>query len=607
MKLQALAPAALSLSLICGVEALAAQNRPIPLDTLRVSASSRASAEMATATRGVEVITADELRRMPARSVAEALQWALSVDVMPRSPALVDVALRGSSFEQVLVMVDGVRVSDAQTGHFDLDLAVPLDQVERIEILRGPASTLHGADAVGGVINVVTRAGGASRGRVETGSFGTVGLALALTQPLGRFRADVAADARRSGGHRAGTDYEAALARAALVGPLGGRTLRADAAWAGRDFGANGFYGSNPKWNEYEETRTTTASVAWQAGPSSRIVLEPVVSFRRHGDEFLLKREDPAFYRNQHATDQLGAEVTARFAPLPEVRLAAGVEAYLDRLESQRLGDRSERRGALLGELAAGRVGRLTGSAGIRADWQEAHGLFVSPALAAAWWPAAGVRLRGSAGRALRVPTWTERYYRDPAHQGDPSLRPERAWSGEVGADLYPVGGVRVAGAVFVRSARDLIDWAKPATTPDAPWTMRNVEDATFRGLEAELGVDDVLGLRWTGRGSWLSVASSAAPSFTSKYALRPLAESFSVAAERAVASGLGGSLRALRARRLGEEAYLRLDARAVYELARFRLHVDLQNLSDTGYPDIMGLPAPGRALVAGVEVRSAR
>jgi iron complex outermembrane receptor protein len=135
-------------SLLLWTGSLTAQ-RPVPLDTLRVTTSSRASAEMATATRAVEVITAAQIRRLPARSVAEVLQWALGVDLMPRSPALFDVAVRGSSFEQVLVLVDGIRMSDAQTGHFDLNLAVPLDQVERIEILRGPASTLHGADAVG--------------------------------------------------------------------------------------------------------------------------------------------------------------------------------------------------------------------------------------------------------------------------------------------------------------------------------------------------------------------------------------------------------------------------------------------------------------------------
>ena len=102
----------------------------MPLDTVRVTVASLASPGLAASTRGVQVVTAEEISRLPATTVADVLQWAMGVDVMPRSPALVDVGMRGSTFEQVLVLVDGVRVSDAQTGHFDLNLAVPLDQVE---------------------------------------------------------------------------------------------------------------------------------------------------------------------------------------------------------------------------------------------------------------------------------------------------------------------------------------------------------------------------------------------------------------------------------------------------------------------------------------------
>src|SRR5690606_16014980 len=109
------------------------------------------------ATRAVQVITADDIRRTPARTVAEVLAWTLGADVLSRSPAQTDLALRGGTFGQVLVLVDGVRMSDPQTGHFNLDLAVPLGEIERIEVLRGGASTTYGSDAMTGVVNVVTR------------------------------------------------------------------------------------------------------------------------------------------------------------------------------------------------------------------------------------------------------------------------------------------------------------------------------------------------------------------------------------------------------------------------------------------------------------------
>src|SRR5690606_25516420 len=109
------------------------------------------------ALRSVQVIDRAAIEASPARTVAQLLTWALGVDVQARSPAQADVSIRGSSFEQILLLVDGVRMSDAQTAHYDLDTAVPLDEIERIEVLRGPGSAQYGSDAVGGVINIVTR------------------------------------------------------------------------------------------------------------------------------------------------------------------------------------------------------------------------------------------------------------------------------------------------------------------------------------------------------------------------------------------------------------------------------------------------------------------
>jgi outer membrane cobalamin receptor len=588
-----------ALTFLAASPPLRAQQGPIPLDTLRVSASSRAAAEIATGTRAVEVIGAEEIRRSPARTVGELVRWAFGVDAMPRSGANGDLAVRGSSFEQVLVLVDGIRASDAQTGHFDLDLGVPLDQIERIEIVRGPGSALHGADAMGGVIQVVTRRGRGTAARLEAGSFATTGLSLSHALTSGGARADLAAEVQRSDGHRAGTDYETGTVRLALSAPVAGRTLAADAAFAARNFGADRFYGPYPS---YEETRTTTASLGWRAAPDARLALEPVLSVRRHDDHFVLRRENPAAYENEHWTLQAGGELIARYALTPGLSAAAGVEAYSDRLESARLGDRSESRGALLGEVVAGRVGGLTGTAGLRMDWHEAFGTFWSPSLATAWWPARGLRLRGSLGRAFRTPTWTERYYRDPANVGDPDLLPERAWSGEVAADAYPVPGVRVGAAAFLRAAEDLIDWAKPVDAATTPWRTRNVEDATYRGVEAEMAVDDLLGILWVARGSWLSLRSTEARGFTSKYALRPMSDVLSLSADRAVLRGVMLGVRAQRARRIGESAYARLDARAAYQLPRGRIYLDLQNATDERYPDILGLEAAGRSLLVGIE-----
>jgi vitamin B12 transporter len=582
------------------------------LDTVRVEVGSRASATLPTQTRGVEVIGAETLARLPVRSVGEALDWALGLDVMPRSPAQADVAVRGSSFEQVLVLIDGVRVSDPQTGHFHLNLAVPLAQVERIEVLRGVASALYGSDAVGGVINIVTRRGPAADVslRGERGSFGTSALA-AAARAGGRLRLDVAGDLQQSNGHRPGTDYRIMQGRLAVEAPLAGRTLRAHAAHAARDFGADGFYAAFPS---YEETRTTTAGFAWLAAPGARGGVDVRASHRVHDDDFVLRREDPAFYRNLHTSTQTGGEVVGRLPLTSALQLAGGAEAFREALRSTNLGDREEHRAGVYGEAAV-RPGRTTMlSAGLRSDWHSAYGHFAAPSLAGAWWPLGALRVRASLGRAFRAPTWTERYYRDPQNVGTPDLAPERAWSGEAGVEYMPLPGTRVGVAGWVRRADGLIDWARMPGS-DEPWRTRNVGSARFHGLEADAEAT-LLGLGWTAQAAWLRFETEDAEGLTSKYALRPLTHTLSLGAGRTLPLGMDATVRGRYARRAGTaldasasgcvvgaaERSFEVDARIVRRIRRANLFADVRNALDRHSCDIAARPAPGRALSLGVQ-----
>lgn len=604
---------AVGLSLfVAGVAPLVAQRPVQGLDTLRVTVGSRVSAELPVAVRAVEVLTAADIERMPVRGIEEALARMVAVDVAARSPAQADVAVRGGSFGQVLVLVDGVRVSDAQTGHFDLDLAVPLREVERIELLRGPASAQYGANALGGVINIVTRGGETAgvadvHGRIEAGSFETRSVAAGARIDGGDLRVSASGEYRRSDGHRTGADYRIAAGQVGLEAILGDRPLRATLGFADRDFGASKFYTSPAaEFDEFESTRVVNLHVAWAAPAAATFALEPRLSLRRHDDDFVLMRDDPDFYRNVHHTWQLGGELTARFATEP-ARVAVGGEVYRDLLESTNLGDRGESRGALFGEVGIGRVGAAVGTAGMRVDWHSAYGSFVAPSLGGAVWLAPGLRLRASVGRALRAPTWTDRYYSDPANIGNPSLEPERAWEGEIGVDLE-AGSARASLSSFVRSARSLIDWARPlGGDPSAPWQTMNVESATFRGFEVALTGVDFIDARWTARASLIAVDAEAAASYESKYALRPLTRQASVEVDRTIVAGIDVFLGAAYARRADEDGRVQFDARFSRRFGDLRISADVVNATATEYLDISRMPAAGRAIHIGLGWRRVR
>lgn len=605
----ALGRLAAALSLLVA-PALSAQQQPPPiqLDTIRVDVASRTQSAFPARSRVVQVLTAEDLRALPVRTVAEALQWMTAADLQPRSPAQADLSLRGSTFEQVLVLVDGVRMSDPQTGHFDLDLSVPLDRVARIEVLEGPASALYGSDALGGVVNVVTREGGSGgSASVQRGTFGTWRAGASLDGVLSGVQAAASGAWDRSDGHRSGTDFKTLQLDGRLSAPTGRGRLFARAGHGRRDFGAAGFYAPSPPYFAYEETRTTTVSVGWSGEVGGGFTLHPLLSLRRHDDDFILKRTDPGFYENVHVSRQRGGELLLRRRSVNGLALALGGELYRDDLESNNvakhvpaLGDRSEDRRAAFAELAWGGA-RASLSAGLRGDWHEGFGSAWSPSLSASGDLTPSLRIRGAWGRSFRAPTWTERYYQDPASIGDPNLNPERSWSAEVGTDLgLPRAGV-VRVTAFHRQSDDLIDWVKPTNSPvSTPSTVRNFESATYRGLEVSLEGLELAGFRFEAGGSLLSLTTTA-EGLSSRYALRPLVERALVGATRSLlARQLLVSVRMLRERRRQGDPYKLVGARARIRLPKGELDLNGTNLTDEKHLDITGSPAAGRAWSVG-------
>lgn len=579
---------------------------PQRLDTARVSVASRAAGAWDGA-RSVTVMGREEIERRSARSVADVVAWGLGVDLAPRSAAQADLAIRGSGFEQVLVLVDGVRVSDDQTGHFDLDLAVPLALVERVEVLRGAGSAVYGADAVGGVVNIVTRAGAGAAPGVDVaasargGSFGTAGASGTIAIGTAGRGVVLGAEHERSDGHRADTDYQVTQARASMAHAVGAGTVQAELGLGVRDFGAADFYAPYPS---HERTTAATAAVRWRTPLPSGWSLSGTASGRRHGDRFTLQRDRPELYQNHHVNWFGTAEAVVR-GRVGDVALALGGEGGGSWLRSERLGDREAGRGALFAE---GGVASASAdmNAGLRFDWSSRDGGVLSPSLATSLALGERVRLRGSVSHGFRAPTWTERYYEDPVSVGDPELKPERFWAGELGGRAALGGGVELDVAGWVRRAHDLIDWARALDAPqDAPWRTRNVAIATFRGLEGELRLPSWRGMGWSVRGSTTAVRGADVEGWKGRYALRPLTRSLSAHVVAPLVGGLTLGADAGVAGHAGEGRHARADARLSYLLHRgARLTLDAVNLGDASYLDASSRPVAGRAFYLGAEWR---
>jgi len=564
------------------------------LDTVTVVASRTRASGVA---RSVEVISREQIARLAARNVSDILSTVMGVDVYGRSAAQADVSIRGSSPEQVVMLVDGVRMTDVQSAHYTLDVAVPLESIERIEVLRGMGSALYGPDAVGGVIDIITRRNQPGEVRARSGSFGTVGGGLAGGTSSDALSLAAAADFDKSDGHRDGADYRIGQGRVSLSAPTPGGFLRTNLALGVRDFGAADFYAP---YNSIERTTTTTLDSRWDEslGDWSLAVSG---STRRHQDHYVLVRGDPSIYENRHESWQTTGDAVATHSTGPVV-IALGTEGVHDQLSSARLGAHRDWRVALFGEATAGNPSSAMADLGLRDDHSSVYGDFFSPSLSASAPVGPNVRLHANGGAGFRAPTWTERFYTDPSNQGDPDLQSERFWTGDLGARA-DAGEWSLDVTGFVRRATNLIDWVKPVdAAPTALWRTTNVGDATYKGIESSLDLPAVDGLRASLFADGLSLTSSQGAALVGKYALRPITRQAGVKVstprQRAITARIDMEL----ARRAMEKRYVTGNARVSWNLGAYRLSLDALNLTNADWLDASGKPAAGRGLYGEIE-----
>jgi iron complex outermembrane receptor protein len=545
--------------------------------------------------RAVHVIARRELERLGVESVVEGLRLVPGVDARARGPRDVqtDFAIRGATFGQSLVLVDGLRLNDSQSAHHNGDIPVPVAAVERIEVLMGAGSAVHGADALGGAINIISRRGPHSALGATAGQFG---YGAAQASAAGLLLPDawtIAAWGSRSSGFA--FDRGHAVGGASLRGQFRpGWT--ADVRHQRKAFGAAGFYGNSPS-KEWTDQTIGAVTGVFDAGPWT---LTARALFRNHGDHFRWDINRPGFAENRHRTNAGEGTFTAARQVGDGRRLTFGGSGGADAVSSSNLGDHAYGRAAGFVEYLWEVSSRATLQAGLRADRYSSFGSAWSPTLSTGVWLSREVRLRASAARAFRIPTYTERYYRDPAHLASDGLRPERGWSADAGIDWLH-GGWLVAASAFSRWDEDVIDWVK-AEPPDV-WRTTNVRDVTTRGLEA--GVT-----RSWASGGLVKVGATLldvdAPSLSllSKYVLEYATRSIAAA----VAVPLGGGFRAAvnldYRRRYAGPRYTLLGARLARRFGRGEVFVAGTNLLNQDYYEIAGVEMPGRWVTAGFAIR---
>ena len=510
-----------------------------------------------------------------------------------------DIVLEGGSFEQTLVLLDGFRINDAQTAHHNLDLPVPIEAMSRIEVLEGSGSTLHGVDALSGVVDFLTAAPerDSLRLRMGEGSFQANEQSFMGSAAHKRWSGRVTADRNFSTGFMTDRDYrnEDASAESWCATRLGLTDVLLAAS--DRSFGANQFYGNYPSW---ERTKGLFAGIRQEMGAHT----EGAFAFRRHTDEFVLFRDDPAIYENNHIDGSWQAMLRHTITVAKTSALLAGLEADGDSIRSNNLGIHARNRGAGYVDLDLRPAARRWSySAGAREEVFSGGALAVfSPQMAGSLRVAPKWKLRASGGYGFRIPTYTDLYYSDPTTIGNANLKPESAWSGNAGADWEASSKLTLSVGGFYSQQHDTIDYVRAASSQ--PWQAENLNGLHFAGAESTVTWiptrSQSVRVSWTGLHGAQSALHGLQSEYVFNYPVNNVQATWTATLPHAVTISNFVQI----AQRYQQTPYPVWNATVGRDAGRLRPYLRLTNLSNTGYQEISGVAMPPREIMGGLVIQ---
>lgn len=610
------------------------------LDEIVITAS-KVDLPLNLAAKQVTVITSAEIERSPVRSIEDLLQYVAGVDILQRGPHGVqaDISLRGGSFDQAAILLNGVNLTSPHTGHYNFDIPVNLSDIERIEIVQGPSSLVYGAGAFSGGVNIITKKDTESNAyaKLEGGMYGLFG-----AEARGAYRTtssvhQLSAGYKRSDGYMANSDYNIVNLLWQTRFEIQNATLDFQAGYNDKAYGANTFY-SAAYPNQFDDTQGIFASIRGETNGKLKFI--PHIYWSRHYDEFQLIREGtrdvPDWYtdHNYHRSDVFGINLNMQYASEWGIT-GFGGELRNEGILSNVLGNpipeaigkytKSDNRtnisyflehNFILDQLTLSLGGLLNHNTAITDQYR------FYPAVNASYRLANGLNLYGSWNKATRMPTFTDLYYTTATHTGNTDLEAELSEAFEVGLK-YTHRIVRANAAVFYMKGRNMIDWVKPSE--DALWESRNHTKLNKNGVETALTLDLK---EWFGnhqplqhlRFGYAYIHQDLADNeLISNYTLNHLRHKFTANLEHDIFRNLSVSWNFRWQDRAG--SYVRyvdlqpgertdykpfsiLDVKVNYALKDFHIFVNANNLFDSEYVDLGNIPQPGFWLTGGVSYR---
>jgi len=535
-------------------------------------------------------------------AVPEALKELPGLDLQTRGPlgAQADISIRGSTYQQILILIDGTRVNDPQTAHHNMDLPVPVLAIEKIEVLKGQASSIYGSDAFGGVINIITRK--AQKENILLGfgygSFNTQNYELGYEKAWGGLSEQLSFQRTVSDGYRYDTGFSNySFLNNTVYKYAGGQTF-IKLGYMDKTFGAYDFYTPGLNFPSKESTRTCFIETGSKNELNTQMTLGLNAHYRRHDDNFMLDLTRPSLFVNEHISYNYGLEAQGTYKFDKNNLLIFGGSLEQEEIYSSSLGIHHRPRQALFTELSGEDSKEIKIDTGLRFE-NSAWGPVLAPALAFRYVLCRELILAASAGYSFRSPSFTELYYSDGVSFGDPALKPETAISYDLGINYFCCNELSAKLSLYARDETNLIDWV--GATPAGKWYAQNIGKASVYGIEGGLKANLVF-VELTAGASFIYAKKEL--DYYSKYALLYPAAQASCSFKGPELLEITPELEILYKRKAGVNDYTLLNLKLLREAGGVTIYIEGQNLLNAAYEEIKGIPQPGLTFSSGIKLR---
>ena len=610
-----------SLVLLIAVNVIAhSQETQIDLKEITVVSSPRIELPFSENSRTIQVISKKEITESPANNVAELLQQVAGIDIRRRgvSGMQADLYIRGGGFDQTLLLIDGIKVEDAQTGHHTMNMALPIEVIERIEIIKGSASRVYGQNAFSGAINIITSKVAENMVSVslESGSYKQQNASVTISRKNEDQSVLFHYSNNSSDGHKYNTDYKNENYFLKNSFEIKGLPIDMISSFNERKFGANGFYASPEAIDQYEETQASLLGFSTKI-ISNNFIIKPKLYWKRNQDMYVYLRDNPSVYRNLHITNKIGAELNGSYESNNGIT-GFGVDISSIKLSSNNLGERKRTMVNLFLEhqmkFAENKIDVTPGVAfsyfsdvSTNQNYQNNffRNFFMYPGIDIGYVLNDDVKLYSNIGYTYRVPTYTDLFYTSPTTIGNENLKPEKAFTKEIGLD-YTKGNFNFIFTLYNRDASDVIDYVK--NVESAPWEAFNIREINTKGYELGLTYNFYVAsfLNHSIKIGYSNIKDDLKQTdFNfSRYSLNSLKNHLTTSYSFEIKKNLKSSIIYKYAERNFGEDYSVMDIKVSYTLKKYNLYITANNLFDTIYSETNLVEMPGRNILLGLNVK---